>query len=97
MPESTYPVCKKCNDGNLVPFNLPDNKVVYYCTNCGVKFSAYLEDPTIDEKQVFREKAIYISDDKEQIEEAAPEEAEEPKSEGEDEAKPEEPTIEPEK
>ncbi len=61
MPPTYYPVCKKCNDGHLVPFFGQDGRNVYFCTNCGIKFSGYLEDPAIENKSVFRERAIYIS------------------------------------
>jgi hypothetical protein len=63
MADRIYPECKKCNEGALVPFHAPDGKNVYYCTNCGIRFSAYIDEPVIDGKQIFLMTARYITDE----------------------------------
>jgi hypothetical protein len=63
VPPVGYPVCKKCNDGNLVPFYSSDGRNVYFCTNCKTRFSAYVDEPKINKKQIFLDSAQYISSD----------------------------------
>jgi hypothetical protein len=63
VPPVGYPMCKKCNDGNLVPFYSPDGRNVYFCTNCKTRFTAYVDEPEIDKKQIFLDSAQYISSD----------------------------------
>jgi hypothetical protein len=63
VPPVGYPVCKKCNEGNLLPFYSSDGRNVYFCTNCKIRFTAYVDEPLIDKKQIFLETAQYISSD----------------------------------
>jgi len=63
MPPLNFPMCKKCDDGNLVPFFASDGRNVYFCTNCRIKFTGYIDEPKLENQQIFLKKALYLSSD----------------------------------
>ena len=72
MPPKIYPMCTKCNEGSLVPFFGPEGQNVYFCTNCGIKFTGYINEPMIDDQRIFRRKAIYLTkEDQKKLEKKA--------------------------
>ena len=81
MTDSNVPACKKCNEGNLVPFYSPDGRNVYFCTNCGIRFTGYINEPTINDEPIFLKMAIYDTSQEDVEPKETSEEVEEPEAE----------------
>ena len=56
-----YPVCKICGEGVLLPFFWKDGRNVYFCSNCGAKFTGLNKEPEEEGEPVFLDKAIYMN------------------------------------
>ncbi|MCU0798988.1 MAG: hypothetical protein MUC62_04895 [Candidatus Thermoplasmatota archaeon] len=57
-----YADCKICKGGSLLPFTSPDGYMVYFCNNCGTRFSGYYDEPLSEGVPVFSERAFYTSE-----------------------------------
>lgn len=58
-----YAECKLCHNGVLLPFTGPEERIVYFCTNCRARFSGYHEEPTFDGIPIFSQMATYLVSD----------------------------------